>query len=198
MDLLDRIINQNESANGLFYLHPETQVGIAEECVAMLRVSVALRANEHYQTLLAARRGGLKIEFESKLGWLCGNLYSRVAVTDWKEDESRQNVATQLIDELLSGANPLLPIFSDSKALYKEYKQSPERFEGLSETEATALFTGRQGKKYKTVAVEAIGRIMESQNIDPRVCERVINTISGDRQFLIAVREGSIEEPSNP
>ena len=52
--LVERILNQNEQAIGLFYLHPDSDAGIAEASVALLRVTIALRS-EHYEMLIAAR-----------------------------------------------------------------------------------------------------------------------------------------------
>lgn len=85
-ELLGRIFNQNEQALGLFYLHPDTAVGIAEPSVAWLQVSFAVRAFQHYTELINARTGRLEPEFQSKLGWLTGNLFSRVATRDMEED----------------------------------------------------------------------------------------------------------------
>jgi hypothetical protein len=73
--LLERLFNQNEQALGLFYLHPDAGAGIDDASVALLRVTVTLRA-EHYGVLRLSRRGRLCSEFRSKLGWLVGNLYS--------------------------------------------------------------------------------------------------------------------------
>lgn len=94
--LLSRIFNQNEQALGVFYLHPDAQAGVAVPSLVLLRVSVSFRA-EHYQTLANARRGRLKPEFQSKLGWLTGNLYSRVGTTDWHESPSREKEIDKLI-----------------------------------------------------------------------------------------------------
>ena len=76
VQLLQRIVNQNAQAEGLFYLHGDAAVEILFPSVALLQVSVAVRAWEHYDTLVAAP-GRLKPEFRSKLGWLIGNLFSR-------------------------------------------------------------------------------------------------------------------------
>ena len=92
IELLKKIINQNELSRGLFYLHPDGDVGIATPSVAMLRISIAVR-QEHFELLRAARRGRLSVEFRNKLGWLCGNLFSRVDTPDWSDKEA---VATEL------------------------------------------------------------------------------------------------------
>jgi hypothetical protein len=66
--LLARILNQNEQAHGIFYLHPDADVRIAVPAVSLLRVSIALRAADHYAELRQARCGRLSIEYRNKLG----------------------------------------------------------------------------------------------------------------------------------
>ena len=70
-DLVTRIFNQNEQAFGLFYLHPDEAVKIAEEAVALLRVTVTLPTLDHYKILQEARCGRLLPEFRNKLGLAC-------------------------------------------------------------------------------------------------------------------------------
>ena len=43
-ELVERIINQNEQALGLFYLEPDGDLRLAVESLALLRVSIALRS----------------------------------------------------------------------------------------------------------------------------------------------------------
>ena len=85
--LLERILNQNEQALGMFYLHPDSDAGIAVPSVALLRVTISFRA-EHYTHLQEARVGTLELQFASKLGWLLGNLYARMATPDWSDQVS--------------------------------------------------------------------------------------------------------------
>src|SRR5207247_8080250 len=94
---LERVINQNEQAHGLFYLHPDADVGIAVPAAAMLRVSISLRSREHYNVLKAARCGRLRAEFRNKLGWLTGNLYSRVDTPDWADEDGGAEASKALI-----------------------------------------------------------------------------------------------------
>lgn len=100
-DLVTRILNQNEQTIGLFYLHPDESCGIAEEAVALLRVTVSLPAEEHYATLQEARRGRLRPEFRNKLGWLVGNLYSRIGTPDWSDQENGGRDLKELIQKFL-------------------------------------------------------------------------------------------------
>ncbi len=85
--LLERIFNQNAHAEGLFYLYPDAGAGITEHAVALVQVSVAFREHDHYKELVTARCGRLNDQFQSKLGWLIGNLFSRIAAREWEADK---------------------------------------------------------------------------------------------------------------
>ncbi len=98
--LLKRIVNQNEQARGLFYLHPDADVEIATASVALLRVSIALR-RDHYGMLQECRCGRLGPEYAAKLGWLTGNLYSRVATRDWEDQEQDKAASAKQAQSLL-------------------------------------------------------------------------------------------------
>ena len=105
--LLERVFNQNAQAEGIFYLHPDASARLAVPSVALLQVSVAVRTHEHYETLVKARTGRLAEQFQSKLGWLIGNLFSRVATRDW--DATTRNVMTSAFleeSEYVAGARP--------------------------------------------------------------------------------------------
>lgn len=100
--LLDRIVDQNETSLGLFYLHPDGEVGIGDPSVAYLRLGVALRAS-HYKVLLAARTASLTPEFRAKFGWLLGNLYSRAAARDWADDKANKKTIRDLKRDFVGG-----------------------------------------------------------------------------------------------
>jgi hypothetical protein len=106
---LKRLLDQNEQSLGLFYLHPDADVGLGEPAVAFLRVKIALKS-EHYDKLVAARRGGLKSEFRGKFGWLLGNLYSRAASPDWADvpggDRQVASLIETYLEEQLPGFGP--------------------------------------------------------------------------------------------
>lgn len=98
---LSRLLNQNEQAAGLFYLHQDADIGLGDPSVVFLRVKVALRA-DHYATLTAARAGRLAAEFRGKFGWLLGNLYARAASPDWSDQPGGEKALESLIQEYLS------------------------------------------------------------------------------------------------
>ena len=118
---------------GMFYLHPDGDVGIAEHAVAQLRVTISFRADEHYETLRKARSGRLGEQFQSKLGWLTGNLYSRVATRDWSETTADKTRVKVITDELLA------PLQWVPKENLKVAREANEDLSGLSAEDAAKV-----------------------------------------------------------
>ena len=129
--LLGRIFNQNEQSFGLFFLSESVDTQIEHPSVALLQVSIALRAKEHYDTLVRARSGRLSPPFQSKLGWLIGNLFSRIATPDWPKTKLKE-----MIEETLEISNDPknLPQWITRKNV-KEADKKGVNIEGLTRKE---------------------------------------------------------------
>lgn len=87
---LEKLFNNNEP--DYFFLAKEPEAGFPSHSCAFLRLSIALKAEAHYQTLLGCRILQLKEPFQAKLGWLVGQLYSRVGTQDWPPKELRKQI----------------------------------------------------------------------------------------------------------
>jgi hypothetical protein len=77
--LLNRLFNNNEPS--YFFLEAEPSAGLYDSMCAMLALPISFKA-EHYSTLLEAKILGVEDAFQAKLGWLLGQLYSRVGTRD--------------------------------------------------------------------------------------------------------------------
>lgn len=86
--LIERIYNNTESE--YFFLYKEDALDFPESMIAYLQVSIALKSDEHYEKCLAAKKMELSDEFKAKLGWLIGDIYSRVGTTDWEGIKTSQ------------------------------------------------------------------------------------------------------------
>lgn len=117
IQLIKRILNQNEQSLGLFYLHEDNDSGIAESSVALLRVNFSLRAKDHYHKLVKLRSGRIAAPYKEKLGWLSGNLYSRIGTPDWSEKESRNKIEN-LIKKYIDNES-LIWLSKEKKNLWK-------------------------------------------------------------------------------
>ena len=97
---LERVFNNNHP--DFFYLHRELKVEFPNDSCAFLQLSIALRAYQHYETLLSARILSLADVFQAKLGWLVGNLYSRVGTEDWVPSTATYSEFREMINNRLN------------------------------------------------------------------------------------------------
>lgn len=98
-DFIRRLLNNNES--DYFYLHQDAGMSFPENCVTFLRLSVAIKANVHYESCLKAKTLELRDEFKAKLGWLVGNIYSRVGTDDWTPKTESESIFKKRINDIL-------------------------------------------------------------------------------------------------
>jgi hypothetical protein len=88
-EFLQRLFNNNEP--GYFFLDSE-DTPLESDSVAFLNLSIAIKADLHFQTCLQAKILQLDATFQAKLGWLVGQMYSRVGTLDWEPSELRKKV----------------------------------------------------------------------------------------------------------
>lgn len=83
--LLERFLNNTENEH--FFLPKDGHENLEEDLLAHLRLTAALDKN-CYDILAKAKVAELEDIFQAKLGWLKGNIYSRVATPDYSEREA--------------------------------------------------------------------------------------------------------------
>ncbi len=97
----------NNTDSSYFYLHEETKFSISKSSCALLRRPFSVSA-DHYDELRDARRLSLSGVFQAKLGWLAGNLYSRVGTPDWSDEKKNEfkSVLKATLDDLCDWVEP--------------------------------------------------------------------------------------------
>jgi hypothetical protein len=146
IDRVKRVLNQNETAHGLFYLHPDGDAGISVESVALLRVSIAVR-KDHYAILQRARTGRLRPEFQNKVGWLCGHLFARAATPDWEPNDADKQARTLV--QQAAADKTWVP-----EKWFSELKRSNSSISGLEADAALTLLQSKAPKEPKALAIE--------------------------------------------
>lgn len=96
---LKNVLDNNHSE--YFYLHDDNELDLHEPCVVFLRLSIGLRSDEHYEKCLKAKFLELNEEFRAKLGWLTGNMYSRIGTRDWAVDTDSRKQFNNMISDIL-------------------------------------------------------------------------------------------------
>ncbi len=127
-----RLLNNNEL--GYFYLHNDLELGIQEPVVAFLSLSIAIKADLHYQKCLDARIAQLEENFQAKLGWLVGNMYSRVGTPDWTDKGYNDEEFGKIVEEMVDGVGILWIKDQYIKKLAKEEKRQKQSAPGYELT----------------------------------------------------------------
>lgn len=87
---LERLFNNNDAS--FFYLENLPTSGVASDMCALLSLPIAIKA-EHYAICFSSRVLSVEDAFQAKLGWLIGQLYSRVGTQDWPRADLTIKVA---------------------------------------------------------------------------------------------------------
>jgi hypothetical protein len=191
-ELLSRILNQNEQGSGLFYLHPDADSGIAVHSVALLRVTIAFRTAEHLETLKRARVGRLDAQFQSKLGWLAGNLYARVATKDWTDFPGGKARAKGIIEEFLSPEGPC-PSHWVPRAFFKGAKKAGAELAGLTPEAAVPILQRHKPKAAKDTVLDKVReeakKLFGSDAAGPEKIEKLVARLQSDTEVADALNK---------
>lgn len=182
--LLARVFNQNEQNLGLFYLHPDVDVGIGKPSVALLRVSVAFRV-KHYDVIREARTGRLTPEFRNKLGWLVGNIFSRIGTPDWSEQPDGKETINKLTTRLLQ--EHALWIVRAAKEAAEEAGIDIQK---LPREEIAPTLAKHEPPPPKDEALACVQRVIRDvlSDVPEKVVERVLQRLRNDERFSMVFR----------
>lgn len=171
--LIERIYNNTES--DYFFLYKEDALEFPESMITYLKVSIALKSQEHYDKCLAAKKLELSDEFKAKLGWLVGNMYSRVGTADWEGIMTAQERKEMLNNNLASKC-----IIGSKEQLKTLKAKLTEKSEMIHNHEEAASFVSDiyvQTKYEKAMSI--IERIFQtsSKKIPEEEKEKLLNAI---------------------
>lgn len=124
-DFLIKLLNNN--LQEYFYLAEDPEIGLHSPHIAFLALSIAIKS-EHYDMCLKARIAQLKEIFQAKLGWLVGEVYSRVGTPDWVPTKMTKEEFDKYVDKFLDRIacwvtdNVLEQLKDEQKRRRKEFK----------------------------------------------------------------------------
>jgi hypothetical protein len=191
--LMERIFNQNEQALGIFYLHPDTDAGIDTPSVSLLRVKITLRV-DHYKVLQLARRGRLIPDFRSKLGWLIGNLYSRIGTPDWSDSELKKKQLNKMIKDWIDAEEDYTPTWVP-KSYVESATEKGVQLNGLQKNEIIKVLDENKPPEAKEQAVEHVLRVIREVGlkISEDQVRRIGNRLKNDQLFTKAIKNAKFE-----
>ncbi len=181
IELLKSIHHQNEQSIGLFYLHPAAAMSFATPSVAQLRISIALK-REHYDALVQSRRGRLDEAFQAKLGWLIGNLYSRVGTLDWKDSNVGEGVLDRQVAELVKNTSDV--VWASDKVI-RQVENDPNAgsFESLSIDELRTKVKEVEPKPAKEQLISSVMKILDGKQLlkDDQTRKQIETALKNDQ-----------------
>ena len=157
-------------------------------------VSVTLLA-KHYDVLRKARRRGLKDEFRSKLGWLVGNLYSRIGTTDWCEPPERTRELEALVKEYLEPGNDTSGPIWVRKTWVDAAKGAGVMIEQLERDKISSTLEAHRPLPARDQILAAVRRVVKDimKDVDDDVLRRIENRLSNDGPFAQAVKRAKFD-----
>lgn len=176
---LERLYNNTEP--DYFFLYKEELLNFPESMIASLKVSIALKSELHYDQCLSAKVLELSDEFKAKLGWLVGNIYSRVGTTDWESLLTSQERKDMLNEELKSHC--IIALSEQIAALKDAFKKHAEQLE--SERDVVDFISNCHIKSQYDRAIEILEDIINSmgKEISQDGKEKLIRRIKNKATF---------------
>ena len=187
---VERVLNNNHPE--YFYLHEDDELDISEACCAFLRLSIAIKSDEHYEKCLNAKFLELTDEFRTKLGWLVGNIYSRVGTKDWapdfKSNAEFKNIINNILEKKIVWFDP--NIIKEIKKYIEEkniQEGALQKDDILKMAKEIHLPTMREKKRY---VLNSIKSILENSNVlkDNINIDKVLLRIESDPVFSGHIR----------
>jgi hypothetical protein len=177
--LLERFLHN--TVDDYFFLRKESHPMVAEDLCVFLRLSITLESN-NYDTCVEAKVAQLSDVFQAKLGWLTGNIYSRVGtpdiddeldnVEDYKKDFFR---ATMYGDTAWVSASQ----YTALEQLVREWKRDNGRDPDTKEAEELLKELPDDLELLVTKAIERL-RAASILPSDPEILARAKNALLND------------------
>lgn len=171
---VESLLNNNKSP--YFYLHPELEAEFDEPHCAFLRLSIAIKTSEHYDTCLTAKVLQLQPEFQAKLGSLVTELYGRVGTEDFTTKQDTKSEFQARIDRILEEEGTLWVAEEWYTRLLRKLRQSGGPH---SPEKAIQLFAELAEERTNT-ALDRLSEILPSLGLDQDTIDSVLAGVSSD------------------
>lgn len=173
----ERLLNNNQP--GYFFLQREPLSGFGEDHCAVLQLSIALKTQLHYDTLLAAKILQLSDSFQHKLGYLVGTMYSRVGTEDWVPQHASEADFRSRTQELIAKVALWL-----DKDLHRRVLKEMERLPGEERTTERVLEVVKRISKTREArlkeGLDSIEGVLRAAEADPELIIKVRNRLESD------------------
>lgn len=178
-DFLISLFNNNST--DYFYLHNDVSLDFVDTSVAFLRVSISLKSELHYNLCLSSKVLELDENFQAKLGWLVGNLYSRVGTEDWVPGTLDQQRFRKMVSDQVKTHFNIVSNLSEIQNIL-EGKYSEEQLEALSVDDLIEIIKKEKISTRKDKVLSRLEEIILNSNAlkEDYDIKKLITRISND------------------
>lgn len=184
VQFMERLLNNN--APDYFYLHREPKVQLNEDHCAFLHLSVTVKSELHYTTLLEARFLSLTQSFQHKLGYLVGNLYSRVGTDDWCPNNCSDKEFRALVNKPITDHR--LVIWLEKEVYKKVIKQLEALPAPTLEDFKTSVEHATKSSDRKSEVLKVVSQVLTEMQMPPDVVTKVKLRLENRADFVVAVK----------
>ena len=189
--LLERYIHNTEPEH--FFLPKSGHPNLPDDLVVFLRLTIALR-KEHYDTLASAKIAELADVFQAKLGWLKGNIYSRVATPDIEERVDADKIKTRFYDQYIPKDKVHLSVLQTALLRRKVKAQKETLARVLSADEVLDLIEKEIPEDTIILADSIVERLKKNKLFDAtdeELTKRFARTIANTPNFKSVVKSNT-------
>ncbi len=171
--LLERFLNNTEP--GFFFIRKGSKDIFERDYCVFLTLTIAIRSS-HYDECLGAKVAQLSDVFQAKVGWLTGNIYSRVGTPDFGDFEQDPKLyRTEFFREVLEESTVWLTSEQKRQLSAKIRQQIP-----TNTVEAQNMIDSLDDET-KILAKRLSDRINQEIIIDNAAKEKIEHIISSDK-----------------
>lgn len=186
-EFLQRIYNNNEQ--GYFFLE-SSGTPLPSDCCAYLNLSIAIKASKHYSICLAAKRLQLTDTFQAKLGWLVGQMYSRVGTQDWEHKTLNSKIQSTIQDKAIwipeAGRRALEDAFKPLKVANIEARMTESQIKEVLKQVPTKK---RQVLDHvSTTLIKILTDALKDESQSDEISKRIIKRLDADAAFTILTK----------
>lgn len=177
-----------------FFLKAESHPNIDVDICIFLPLSIALRV-AHYETCVSAKIAQLDHVFQAKVGWLTGNIYSRVGTPDLEEKEQSPDGIKSAFFENVLFKNSVWLTDDQWKLLKRLVQEWKTNNDGVAITrDALEALIAQIPETTDMVAERAVDALLSLGLLvdDPVVKQKAINILRNDIPFRRLIKSADL------
>ncbi len=173
----EKLFNNNEV--DYFFLRRQDGTPFDQDHCAFLKLSVALRAKQHYNALVEAKVLQLRESFQHKLGYLVGSSYSRVGTDDWLPNHSTPESFKALINDYVKAIEEINWLEKDIyQYVLDAVRRTPSHERNLVKLQQFVKEAKEERKKRRKEFLELVAGVLRDLKVSEPVVSKAVKRLN--------------------